>query len=114
MDSRSTATPAAPAPTPRPAEPLRFETREMIARTHRGEYLLHFVRDDSEWNGRAWATFHPHGGGYCDALGPTFGDQREMAAACDAHAAAQPVWPPMLGWPADGDLDAALALEALS
>jgi hypothetical protein len=88
------------------AEPLRFEPREMIARTHRGEYTLHYIRnEDSEYRGQAFANFHGYDGAYASIEQPCIGAERKVLAACDAHAAAQPVWPPMLGWPADGELE---------
>lgn len=100
-----------PAPTPAPHNPppLRFEVRELTARTHRGDYTIRTVGWDD-----AYAYFQPFGGGF-ETLGPSmYGKHavRRVTAACDAHAAAQPVWPPLLGWPADGDLEATLALEA--
>lgn len=82
------------------AELLCFVTTQMTARTHRGDYVLSIVFDDSEWNGRAYARFHDFGGG-CESVGPCMGDPREVAAGCDQHAHAQPAHPPMLGWPAE-------------
>lgn len=98
-----------PAPTPAPHASLAFRVNELLATSHRGEYRL-AVRPD--W---AYGYFYPFAGG-CEMLPDAFGKHaaQRAEAACNAHAAAQPVWPPMLGWPADGDLDAALALEALS
>lgn len=89
-----------------PHELLCFQTTEVVARTRRGEYQIRFVRDDSEYNGRAYASFHGYDGEH-EFLGPCMGDEREVAAACDQHAYAQPSHPSMLGWPACGDLEVA-------
>jgi hypothetical protein len=40
-------------------------------------------------------------------VGPAgFGTEREIVAACDAHAASEPSYPAMRGWPADAELEA--------
>jgi hypothetical protein len=84
---------------------LAFETQQMVARTHRGEYVLHVIRNDaSQYNGQAFANFHGYDGVFESVEPPVIGAEGEVLAACDAHAAAQPVWPPMLGWPADGEV----------
>jgi hypothetical protein len=86
---------------------LIWKTIEVMAETHRGQYLMRFIHDDSEYDGLGWATFHTHGGGYCFEVGPAgFGTEREIVAACDAHAASQPDHAPMRGWPADAELEA--------
>lgn len=82
---------------------LSFQVTEMIARTHRGDYRLSFVRDDSVYNGCAYASFHGHDGDH-EFVGPCMDSERVVAAACDQHAFAQPAHPSMLGWPACGEL----------
>jgi hypothetical protein len=82
-----------------PAELLCFLTTELTARTHRGDYRLSIIRDDSQWNGQGYAFFHAFDGSH-EWVGPTLATPDELAAACDAHAHAQPAHPSMLGWPA--------------
>lgn len=87
-----------------PAELLCFLTTEVTARTHRGDYVLCLIRDESPWNGQAYAYFHGHDGTH-ESVGPSIGAEREVAAACDEHAYRQPAHPPMLGWPACGEVE---------
>lgn len=88
--------------------PLQFRQVELIAPTHRGEYRVHVMSGDDEYVGLAWATFHDYAGGCSrveadglsglDALGL-------VQAACQAHADREPAHPPLLGWPASGELE---------
>jgi hypothetical protein len=87
-------------------EPLDFRPALLSARTHRGEYRV-LVSPDREDRECAWASFLAYEGG-CEMIEPPIlGTVSKVKAACAEHAARQPAHPPMLGWPACGELEEA-------
>lgn len=81
---------------------LRWRTREVHAQTHRGVYALTIIIDGGEYDSQAFASFHGHDGTYeGDVYAPTIGPVVDVEAACAEHAARQPSYPPLLGWPAE-------------
>lgn len=71
------------------------------ADTHRGHYDFWrmSLREGQRWS----ACFHAWTG-HCDSL-RTVTSWDDAVTAAQVHADAQPDFPPMLGWPADAEID---------
>jgi hypothetical protein len=78
------------------AKRLKWRTTEIRALTHRGEYFL------QARNGWAYAYLSDFAGGI--TMLPEHGDRSAIERACAEHAARQPSYPFLLGWPADGEV----------
>jgi hypothetical protein len=74
---------------------LKWRTTERKAVTHRGVYVATLSQDGTF----AYAHLRQHDGVY-ESVGTCPRTLDEAQRQCAEHAAVQPAWPPMLGWPA--------------